>query len=862
MKRTIILVAAAVLLAASTGLLLVLNGNKGGKEPSAAVYAATAAKPEDNGAAKGKSFQALPEDNSNRVDGMVLAAQNEALAMYINQETTEVAIREKRSGKLWSTNPKGRELDRLASPYEKGALSSQFSITYLDSMKVEATMLNYNDSIEKKQFKLLSIDDGIRIEYTLGDMSKGIDVLPKRISKERMESAVLSKLKESEARYITRRYDLPKGKDVYERMDKALASVLVLDKVQAAFQKAGYTEEDLQRDNEENGVSGESVSSKPKFFVPVEYVLDGDHLLATIPADEITESDKKRLLKLDMLMYFGAAGETEQGYLFVPDGSGSLIMLNNGKIKEDPFYQPIYGYDQTTSVRSQPPIIQPARLPVFGIKAGSQALVGMIEQGDAIASIGADVSGKKNSFNYTYSSFTMRNVDSVLMPSGRNMAIMPLLSSERYQGDITVRYGFLSGEQASLSGMADHYRKVLMEQYGLKKRISDDKVPLYIDFIGAIPKEKSFLGVPYQSVEPMTTFEEAEEIISELGERNMGSIQMRYLGWFNGGVNHTIPVKVKTESKLGGKTDFQNLALRMKELGIGFYPDVAFQHVLQNSKAFSPSNDAARFVTREVAERNPYDLARLRQDISKSSYYLLSPGKLPNYIGKFLNSYESLALTGLSLRDLGNTLHSDFRVSSVMNRQAAKQMVTEQFAKLSEQIPDLLVAGGNSYSLPYARHVVDAPMENSGFNITDESVPFYQMVLHGFIDYAGSPVNLADDSNPRMQLLKHLEYGASMHFLFSYESSSKLKFTEFDHMFSVQFSDWLDTAADLYKQLDGVLGQVRDARMIEHKKLQENIYKTVFDNGISIIVNYGKEEVTVDGIAVGAENFAVGGGEQ
>ncbi|MFD0710707.1 DUF5696 domain-containing protein [Paenibacillus sp. GCM10027626] len=863
MKRSIILAAATVIIAASAvaGPWLIPGGAKG-KGESAASASAAAAGTAVEVKTKGTPFRPLTAGSANRVEGMELAAQNETLALYINPETTEVAIRDKRSGKLWSTNPGERDADRLASPYEKGALSSQFALTYLDTKKIEGTMLNFNDSIEKKQFQILSIDRGLRVEYTLGDMSKGIEALPKRISKERMESAVLSKLEESEQRYITRRYELLKEEAVYERMDKALSSVLVLNKVLAAFQKAGYTEEDLQRDNAENGASGEAASAKPRFFVPIEYILDGGELLATIPADEIAESEKVQLLSLDMLMYFGAAGESDEGYLFVPDGSGSLIRLNNGKIKEDPYFQPLYGFDQTNSARRQPPIIQTARLPVFGIKSGDQALIGMIEQGDALASIRADVSGKKNSYNYVYSSFKLRTVDSVLMPSGRNMSSMPIVSPDRYQGDITVRYGFMAGGEADLSGMADQYRQVLIDRYGLQKRSLDGAMPLYIDLIGSIPKKKSFLGVPYEDLEAMTTFAEAERIVDKLHERNAAPIQMRYLGWFNGGVNHSIPVKVALDRKLGGKSGMQNLDLRMKKQGGGLYPDVAFQHVFHNSGGFQPSKDAARLVTREVAERNPYDLARMRQDAAKSSYYLLSPAKLPEYVKQFLDSYEPLGMAGLSLRDLGDALNSDFWVKNVLDRQAAKQTVVEELTKLAGTIPDLLVAGGNGYSLPYARHVVDVPMEDSGFNLTDESVPFYQMVLHGFVDYAGSPVNLADDSNPRRQLLKHLEYGASLHFLFSYQSSSKLKFTEFDRWFSVQYADWLEIAADMYEQLDGALSQVRSARITGHEQLRDDVYRTVYDNGKSIIVNYGKQAVTLDGISVGAENFAVGGGKQ
>ena len=59
----------------------------------------------------------------------------------------------------------------------------------------------------------------------------------------------------------------------------------------------------------------------------------------------------------------------------------------------------------------------------------------------------------------------------------------------------------------------------------------------------------------------------------------------------------------------------------------------------------------------------------------------------------------------------------------------------------------MLITGGNAYALPYADQIVNVPMESSHFNIVDETVPFYQMVIHGSIDYAGSPINLHDEQD-------------------------------------------------------------------------------------------------------------------
>lgn len=55
-------------------------------------------------------------------------------------------------------------------------------------------------------------------------------------------------------------------------------------------------------------------------------------------------------MDIDLLEYFGAAGPEEEGYMFVPDGSGALIMFNNGKVNAPAYIGYVYGEDKTNLV--------------------------------------------------------------------------------------------------------------------------------------------------------------------------------------------------------------------------------------------------------------------------------------------------------------------------------------------------------------------------------------------------------------------------------------------------------------------------------------------------------------------------------
>ena len=106
------------------------------------------------------------------------------------------------------------------------------------------------------------------------------------------------------------------------------------------------------------------------------------------------------LCSIRVLPYFGAAGKTASGYIFVPDGSGALINLNNGRVSDNGYTARVYGKDhgvslQTESVNDSASI----RMPVYGLKDGDRAFLAVIEDGAALASVFADIAGRVSSFN-------------------------------------------------------------------------------------------------------------------------------------------------------------------------------------------------------------------------------------------------------------------------------------------------------------------------------------------------------------------------------------------------------------------------------------------------------------------------------
>ena len=795
-------------------------------------------------------------------DDMKLVASTNKLELYLNEAKANFAVKEKGSGQIWFSNPPDRENDLIAAAENKGYLNAQLGLTYFNPSGHSTRLDSEKDSVTKEQVEFEEIEDGIKIIYTFGNASKGLEQVPGRISKERFESLILDKIEDEKVRAdLKKRYKFIEEEDLYERRDASFPKVILARTVQL-LEEIGYTEDDLAQDNVEQGGEEGEEQSFPFFVVPLYIQLDGDDLKVEIKGSELEYNPVYPISTLHVLPFFGAANQEEEGYMFVPDGSGALIELNNGKGHYQPYSQRVYGKDKAVFERSVPIVSESIKLPVFGMKHGDRAFLSIIEEGDGIASIEADVAGRINSYNSIYSSFIIKESGEITLAGGERSNTVYLFQKGEFHEDMSIRYVFLENENANYAGMASYYQDYLAEKHQLEQLESKGDIPFYLELNGAIWKRKTFLGIPYKSLEPLTTFDEAETIVQELLDSNISNVKLRYTGWFNDGVNHKIPNKVRIDRKIGGKKGLESFEQFLTENEIGFYPDVAFSSVYRNTIGFSPTRDASRFITRRIAEIYPDNLATNWRDMAnRTPFYLLSPAKLPSYVDKFITDYKALNMNGLSLRDLGEDIHSDYREKKVINREQAKKIADDQISKLAEQFPDILAVGGNAVVLPYAKSILNVPLESSGFNITDHSVPFYQMVIHGYIDYAGSPVNLSADQNPQQQLLKALETGSNLYFNWFYEEPSSIKETEFNHLFSSNYKLWLDDAITMYNEANEVLNEVREKSITSHKKLIEGVYETTFGEDYSVIVNYNEKTVVVDGITIEAENYKIRQGE-
>ena len=793
-----------------------------------------------------------------RLEGMIGIEENDYLQLFVDEDTMSVAVINKANDEIWYSNPPERDSDPIASGVNSDILSSQMQLSFYNNFGQRSNMNSYSDSVVHQQTNAEKIENGLSVQYQFGNAARSAADLPLMLSAARFEE-LSSKLDSTGQRALIIGYREDSETGNYDRQDGALTG-LQLERAFTAFEEAGYTEEDLEADMAELGFSMEREDDRV-FIAKIEYTLEDDSLLVNVPTDDIYFETEFPVERISFLRFFGAAGTEEEGSIFVPDGSGALINFNNGKTNYPSYQQSVYGQDlallQDNDVRSN----ETVRLPVFGLIKEDNAVLGIIENGASVASISADVSGRLNSYNFVYPSFEVVTKDDVSLKTEDQERALPRFQDEKMKSDFTVRYVFLEGDDANYTSMAKYYQNYLVNADLLRdneKSDTTENIPFYLQLIGSINKQQHFAGVPYQSLHSLTTFDEAEEILDEMLDADIDNIKLNYIGWFNRGVDHRIPTKIKVDRKIGGKKGFNEFLEYADNNGIKVFPETAMLQV-HNESGFKPRSEASRKLTNLPAAVYPIDRAIRERDQTRDPHHSLSPRFVEEYTNEFLEEFTPFNTTGVTLRDLADVLNSDFRRNEQIDRTESETISVNALKSISDQNLEIIANGGNLYSLAYLTDVIDAPLGNTGYKIEDESIPFYQTVLRGYIDYASAPFNMSTYLDNQEYILNALEYGSNINFQWIHESNEVVKNTEFDHLYSVNYERWFDQATEIYHEVNDILKKVKNVPIQSHENLGDNVYRTVYENGIYVVVNYGLETANIDGNAIEPQSYITGG---
>ena len=596
----------------------------------------------------------------------------------------------------------------------------------------------------------------------------------------------------------------------------------------------------------------QETKESPVFRVAIEYVLEDDGLSVRLPANSIRFDETKYTLRhIKMLQYFGAGNLQHDGYVFYPDGSGALIEF-------DKFYSKnttknrvsvelsgtVYGEDFAYyNISSDSKHSETIRVPVFGVvdteqinlatgETHSTGFLAILEEGDALADIATSFGASLHNYASAYTMFYPRPSDTYNMSEAISVADnkeMTIVSDKKYTGSYVQKYIMLFDEaeqskvaaanmyyNASYVGMATAYRDYLLRKEVITQMTDEDvetQIPLYIETLGSVETVKKILSIPVTTDVPLASFEDIKTMYGQLEKKGITNINFKLTGYANGGMNAKYPKKLKWMSSVGGKSGFTDLINTANEKGFGVYPDFEFSYVSDEAGGIRLKTNAARAVDDRYCSKQVYD--PVYQQFSSYFDICISPSSILTYVEKFDKRYTKFNPIGISVSSLGSDLNSDFNKDNSLNREDSKEYIISSLAHLDETYQSVMASGGNIYSVQYLDHILDFSIDSSNYKYESKTVPFLGMVMHSYVNYAGSVINEAGDGE--YQLLKAIENGSLLYYMLIYQNSNLLKEDEeLSKFYSVRFDIWFNTIVEQYGMLNSAIGDLQLYNLVDH----------------------------------------------
>ena len=833
--------------------------------------------------------------------------------LYVQPYTAEVAVKHVATGQLMFSNPYDVAKSKGTSS-TKEKLLSQIVVSYTDN-GVAKEYNSYTDSVLLDQVNVEPIKNGVRVEYTIGRADANY-LVPRMISVDRLESQILEKIDKSEHPFEYNK--LFSFYQIYDPNDKTQADTVIQDMYskypvtksgmavyvlapdivnRELAQLEGYIKEwapdysydEMEYDHTQTQYVSDTLST-PVFRMAIEYTLTEDGLEATLPANGIRFDETLYTLEsITMLPYMGAGSYNNEGYTFVPDGSGALMNFGDFRDKNTAISGTVYGMDfayQNLEGSANQDVI---RMPVFGLRetvekpiyewqtetyldeevvtnpATGTALLdeegnkvtetvektrdvkvqvdsvvekrgyfAIIKEGDALAKITAKHENQLHDYNTAQISFNPRPKDSYSLSDSLSVGStseIEVVSDRKYVGNYTIKYYMLLDDKlaeengvedyydTSWMGMAEIYRDYLTDAGILtplnKEEIGED-IPLYIETFGATETIEKVLSVPTTVSKSLTSFENIITMYDELKEAGVSNIDFKLTGYANGGMYATIPYKLKWEKAVGGADGYEALVAYANENGFGVYPDFDFAYVnrQENFDGLSLDKHIVKTIDNRYSSYREYD-ASLQEYVS---YFTLcvSPSAYETFYDNFSEKYSKYDNTAISVSTLGSTLNSDFDEDDPYNRNDSKDMTVDFLATLGEDMTSIMSEKCNVYTWQYIDKMLNVSLQSSRSLYASATVPFMGVVLHGSVEFAGTPINMAGDID--YEILRAIESGAGMYCILSYDNTELLK-ENFDlsSNYSVRYDFWKDKIVDYYNVLNDATGDLQTEYIVGHE---------------------------------------------
>ena len=584
----------------------------------------------------------------------------------------------------------------------------------------------------------------------------------------------------------------------------------------------------------------------------VSVTLTDEGITVDIPKESIVESsDDYKISSLYVYPFLGHSllGERE-GYMMIPDGSGALIHLNdkNGKFSQ-PYSKMIYGENVgiddpfvLSLFNGMNPFNEPEKIlmPVYGMVHTDTEFgyIGIIEEGQYSAKLESYPNGAILPYNWITSKFIYRQVYN--QPTSQESGTMVVRQRTRNDFNVKVHFNFVSGDEADYMGLAKEYREYLLENDLLNTTESDFR--LRTDFLGAELED----GLLFKKTVPMTTFRQAEEILSDIQANGRDQLMTVFTGWQDGGPYGGLPVRdVAADKALDDELSLTAFQQSLENKGIDLYL----------------AHDGLRINTEELTNTQlkvmrKFNKRRYEEEVYGNVYdifHYLHPETSAALLTDLKADYLDQDLNGVMLSGITHTLFSYSEGSSEFDRITTKNIYQSVVEDYSASL-DLVLDQPFSYLWKETQAFMNTPVQSSNYVFTDEDIPFLSLVLTGTMPLYSEYVNF--QANQDEFFLQVVEQGLNPSFLLTAESPQALINTNSSWIYSSQYDRYKETIERYYDELQAV-HVATDGAMIADYTRDGKLTTVTYENGTIVYVNYADQALNSGQETIEAMSYKV-----
>lgn len=574
--------------------------------------------------------------------------------------------------------------------------------------------------------------------------------------------------------------------------------------------------------------------------------LDGPSLEYAIPIDSLREMDlgddipqRWRLMNVELFPHLGQTPAGRPGYLIIPSWSGALYYFDRRHPRRNTaFDQPDYGDlgteeglrvrwafdpDAPAEYGSMVYGIQAAwedqlQFPVYATVRENAALAGIILSGDYDTELrarrhqGRDDMASINPVLH-YRKFWHSRLDPV---------------------DRRVRLTVLPTEQAHYAGVANHYRRYLLEERGVptlrRRAATHPEVAYFMDsvYLRVMMGMKRMDMRGRGEMRSRMTWDEFAATLPMFQEAGFEKINFIFVGANYEGHDGAHPTVFPLEKEHGGLDMFKRMMAKIDEAGYRATFHLNYKDVYKCSPDWTP----------EAVQINEFGELRYHGAwIGGYSYQGIPQEMLERFGKRDLPRLRELGLRGMHYWDAClSVMEETFPPHRVITRREYGEGAMDYFryaasifgavgceTTISPLLGIIVNAGNVTY--PYAG--ASSKFKANGYceaALLDHWVPMQHMIYHGLCCYGGGP-----------------------------EIAGRTGY-EFN---AAPTQEEIDRIRRAYEKSQQWLGDLQYEFMTDHRRVAPQIDRTTFSDGTRIYVNKSGDDWQGEGVSIPAGEFAV-----